>query len=157
MADGRAYEPLIREHLDRLAEIGRRDREGLFYRRPHLGVFWDRIIAVALCQGGALHYVNGRNGVKDLDVWTLYAGHPDVNYPHRRRGEAEFGPSELSGWSGRVDLLGRSLPYPIGHDPAVAWRDYLGKPRTTSARFLAQKAVVMIDPAELRGEVVWPR
>jgi hypothetical protein len=27
---------------------------------------------VPLCQGGALHYVNGSNGVKDFDVWSFY-------------------------------------------------------------------------------------
>jgi hypothetical protein len=155
--DGRAYESLTREHLDRLADIARRDREELFQRHPHLMVFIDRVLTVGLCQGGALHYVDGCNGVKDLDVWTLYAAYPDVRYPYRRRGKQEFGPSELSGWSQRVDLLGRSLPYPIGHDPIAVWQNYLGKPPTRTARLLATKAVVILEPVKLRGQVVWFR
>lgn len=156
--DGRAYEPLTLEHLNRLADIARQDREALFERCPHLRFFQDRILTVALCQGGALHFVDGRNGVKDLDVWTLYAnhlGHPNINYPYRRRGVEKFGPSELSDWSERVDLLGRSLPYPVGHDAVAVWRDYLGRPKTSTARFLARKAVVMLEPVEQRGQVVW--
>lgn len=156
MADPRAYERLTREHLDRLAAIAARDRDGLFVRRPRLTVYRERVVAVALCQGGALHYLDGRNGVKDLDVWTLYAAHPDSAYPHRRVGTALFGPSELSGWGGRVDLLGRSLDLRTGQGPIAAWRGYLSEPRTGSARALARKPVVMLEPAELRGQVVWP-
>jgi hypothetical protein len=31
-------------------------------------LYADRLFAVALCQGAALHYIDGKNGVKDLDV-----------------------------------------------------------------------------------------
>jgi hypothetical protein len=56
----------------------------------------------------------------------------------------------------RVDLLGRSLPVAPGTDPARAIRDYLAAGRTTSARALAAKAAVLIDPAHRAGEIVWP-
>lgn len=154
---GRALQPLTREHLTRLVDIAARDRDALFRRKPHLQVYRDRILSVALCQGGALHYLDGKNGVKDLDVWTLYAAHPDCGYPHRRTGEADFGPSELEGWSGRVDILGRSLPVPVGGDPAPIWQKYLRERRTTTAYFLSLKAVVLLEPADRRGEVVWPK
>ena len=36
-----------------------------------------------LCQGAALHYVNGRNGVKDFDVWSFYAQYNDWPFPAR--------------------------------------------------------------------------
>ncbi len=35
-------------------------------------LYRDRVIAVTLCQGAALHYLNGRNGVKDFDLWTFF-------------------------------------------------------------------------------------
>lgn len=156
MTGGRALEPLTSAHLDRLVEIARRDREGLFERNPHLAVYGDRSLTVALCQGAAQHYVDGRNGIKDMDVWTLYAAAPGVQYPYRRRGEVEFGPSELSDWSGRVDLLGRSLQYPVGMAPESVWQDYLTKRWTVSAWHLAKKPVVLLEPAARRGEIVWP-
>jgi hypothetical protein len=62
----------------------------------------------------------------------------------------------FAGLPWRVDLLGRSLPVARGTDPARAIRDYLAAGRTTSARALAAKATVLIDPAHRPGEIVWP-
>ena len=56
----------------------------------------------------------------------------------------------------RVDLLGRSLPAAPGTDPADAICSYLMTRRTRTARELAAKAVVLIDPQNRVGEVVWP-
>lgn len=150
------------DHLRKLAEFARADREGLFRRKPHLAVYRDRILMTALCQGAALHYVNGVNGVKDLDVYTFYAEHPGVGYPYRRRGVADFGESEhgrhpddhdLVGR--RVDMLGRALKAAPSADPIGAVRAYLQAGVTTTARELAAKAVVVIDPGPTFGQVVW--
>ena len=40
----------------------------------------------SLCQGAALHYVNGSNGVKDFDVCSFYAQDDDWSFPARSRG-----------------------------------------------------------------------
>ena len=122
------------------------------------------MLGVALCQGAALHYLDGRNGVKDFDVWTFYAQHPDGPFPSRRVARADFGPSkfgrmpnDIRPYAGRrVDLIGRSLPAEPEADPVDALRRYLTSARTSSARALAAKAVVLIDPANHRGLVVWP-
>jgi hypothetical protein len=159
----RSQAPLTLDHLTRLAELAHADREDRFERRPRWGVYRDRILLVALCQGAALHYLDGRNGVKDLDVWTFYAGHPEGEFPARWRVMADFGPSALgrhpddAGFIGRhVDLIGRSLDVPSGADPVRAVRSYLRAARTTSARLLAGKAVVAVDPPRLRGTTIWP-
>jgi hypothetical protein len=129
----------------------------LFARHPHLARFRPRLLSVALCQGGALHYIDGKNGIQDLDVWSLYAAAPGSSYPYRRRGVVPFGKSGFVGvWSGKVDCLGRSLDYPLGIDPVELWRDYLGRPSTLTARLLALKAVVLLEPEARRGEIVWP-
>jgi hypothetical protein len=111
-----------------------------------------------------VHYVNGKNGVKDFDVWSFYAQHDDWPFPARWRGTRDFGLSKFGRYPGdppqytgrRVDLLGRSLPAAPGADLAHAIRDYLAAGRTTSARALAAKAVVLIDPISRVGEIVWP-
>ena len=41
-------------------------------------------------------------------------------------------------------------------DPIAVLTAYLRSGRTESARRLAEKAVVLIDPHALRGEIVWP-
>lgn len=156
MADSRAYEALTLEHLSKLAGLARADRDSLIQRCPHLTIYRERVVAVALCQGGALHYVNGHSGVKDLDLWTLYAAHEGVAYPHRRVGRVTG--CEMLGltrWTKRVDLLGRSLPITVGIDPAQAWHSYLGRPLTTTARMLMLKPVVLVEPPNRCGEVVW--
>ncbi len=56
----------------------------------------------------------------------------------------------------RVGLLGRSLPAGPGADPADVLRRYLTAGRTDTARALAAKAAVLIDPHDRAGEIVWP-
>jgi hypothetical protein len=121
-----------------------------------------------LCQGAALHYLDGRNGVKDFDVWSFYAARSDGPFPYRWHGTADFGPSRFGrhpddppSYRGRrVDLLGRSLPVPPGADPVAALVDYLSAARTISARALAGKAVILltrITREHAVGEVIWPQ
>lgn len=114
--------------------------------------------------GCRLAHVNLQNGVKDFDVWSFYAQDDDWPFPPRWRGTRDFGVSKFGRCPGdppdylgrRVDLIGRSLPVPPGADPATAVRKYLAARRTTSARELAKKAVVLIDPRGRAGEVIWP-
>ena len=154
--NGRAIGPLTEAHLRRLGELAALDREGLLTRRAHLSHLWDRILCVALCQGGALHWVDGVNVVKDLDVYKFYAAGGGPSYPPRRTENADYFDSGLTGWSERVDLLGRSVPHEDGGDGVASVLAYLRKPRTGTAWHLAQKAVVLIEPAARLGEVVWP-
>lgn len=154
--------PIADEDLSRLAEIARTDRRARHERRTRWRVYDSRVLCVALCQGAALHYVDGVNGVKDFDVWTFYAEHPRGPYPARWRTVADFGPSrfgrtpsspELEGR--RVDLFGRSLPAAPGDEPGAVVSRYLGAARSASAKLLAEKAVVLLEPSSRRGEILW--
>jgi hypothetical protein len=69
--EDRSYERLTADDLRRLAAIAKDDRGARFARRPRWRPYADRILCVALCQGAALHYVDGRNGIKDIDVYVL--------------------------------------------------------------------------------------
>ena len=152
------------EDLARLAEIARLDREDLFARKPRYRVLAEGLVCVALCQGAAQHLVDGENGVKDFDVWTFYAARPDHPvFPWRRRAVRDFGDSRFgrtpntAGFGGRrVDLLGRSIEVGEEGDPAAALRGYLAEGRTGSARALARKAAVLLEPSDRLGTVVWP-
>lgn len=151
--------------LLRLAALAAEAEAELFRRKPQgSGRYAGRLLGRALCQGAALHYVNERNGVKDFDVWSFYAQYDDWLFPPRWRGTRDFGPSKFGRYPGdpprysgrRVDLFGRSLPAEPGADPAdVLWR-YLAARRTVSAKALAAKAVILIDPENRAGEIVWP-
>lgn len=162
--DGRSYKPIARQHLDRLAEIARFDRRDRFRRRPRWRPYEERVLCVALCQGAALHFLDKRNGVKDFDVYTFYAEDAVGPFPARWRLTADFGdsvfgrhepdPPEFIGR--RVDLIGRSLPVEPDVDPVEAVRDYFRGRRTSTARHLASKAVIGVDPPTLRGRIIWP-
>ncbi|WP_033341444.1 hypothetical protein [Catenuloplanes japonicus] len=151
--------------LVRLAKLAADAEAELFKRNPQgSGRYAGRLLGRALCQGAALHFIDGTNGVKDFDVWSFYAQHSDWPFPPRWRGTRDFGPSKFGRYlhdppqyvGRRVDLLGRSLPALLGADPADVLRIYLAGRRTDSAKALAAKAVVLIDPANRAGEVVWP-
>jgi hypothetical protein len=88
----RSYGPLTKEDLKRLVEIAARDRADLFQRKPETGrLYGERLFAVALCQGSALHYLDGKNGVKDLDIWSFFRPSPERPFPYRRRAQLDFG------------------------------------------------------------------
>jgi hypothetical protein len=106
--------------LRRLGELAAAAEAALFARHPDgAGRYAGRLLCRALCQGAALHFVDGRHEVKDFDVWSFYAARGDGPFPYRWRGTADFGPSKFGRWHGdppsyagrRVDFLGRSLPY----------------------------------------------
>lgn len=161
----RSLAPMNEADLARLAAIAAEVEADLFERHPEAsGRYAGRLICRALCQGAALHYLDDRNGVKDLDVWSFYAELPDLPFPARWSGKADYGPSKFGRFSGdpakytgrRVDLMGRSLAVPAGADPEATLRDWLAGGRTGSARALASKAAILIAPEPLLGTLVWP-
>jgi hypothetical protein len=161
----RSYERIDVADLLHLDDLARGDEEDLFRRAPGgAGRYEGRLICRALCQGAALHYVDGVNGVKDFDVWSFYRALESGPFPYRRVGNADFGPSKFGRWpydparfaGRRIDLIGRSLPAEPSGDPASVLRTYLATGTTESARQLAAKAVVLINPRDRSGEVVWP-
>lgn len=140
----RSFDPLGDDVLAALGRIADADLADLVRRRPAWGPVAARRFAVALCQGAALHRIDGRTGVKDLDVWSFFAPAPGLPpFPWRRMGRGSIA---FAGREVRVDLLGRTIPLPDPADPAGAVRAWLAEGRTESARRLALKAVVTISP-----------
>ena len=148
--------------LARLAEVAARDRAEFFSRRRGFGSRLGDVLCVALCQGAAVHYVDGKNGIKDFDVWTFYRRRGAAQFPPRRVASRDFGnakfgrsPDRRDFVGRRVDLLGRSINVKRGESPIVALRRYLTEAKTASARCLADKAIVVLEPARLRGLIAW--
>jgi hypothetical protein len=158
-------ERIEKSDLHHLARIAAEVEAGLFARHPAgSGRYAGRLLCRALCQGAGLHYADHANGVKDFDIWSFYAERTDGPFPARWRGTADFGHSRFGRLPGdppryqgrRVDLMGRSLPADLTADPAEVLRNYLSAGRTSSARALAAKAVVLIAPSDRAGEIIWP-
>lgn len=154
----------MKEDLIRLGQLAAEDRKDLFSRKKETGsIYESRLFAVALCQGGALHYLDGKNGIKDLDVWSFFVESPLRMFPPRRRAKVDFGdakfgktPDSPNFVGRRVDLIGRSIPCADPEDPVGTLRRYLEHGKTETARLLAMKAMILIEPSELIGTVVWP-
>ncbi len=152
-----------------LVSIAEADQKSFFQRNPHLAVYGHRRLLIALCQGGALHDLDckkdakKKNGVKDLDVYSFYADDPEIPWPYRRHGVADFGESEFGyhpnkrqQFVGRhVDLMGRALPVAPGANPGLAVRDWLATSNNQTPRLLRKKAVVGLHPAKYFGKIIW--
>lgn len=159
----RSFARIEEDDLLRLATLAAEVEAGLFQRTPHgAGRYAGRLLCRALCQGAALHYLDGKNGVKGFDVWSFYAARDDGEFPVRWRKAVDFGPSKFGRYPNdpphytgrRVDCLGRSLPAPRDADPVAAVRDYLSAARTDSAQKLAEKAVILLTPDNAAGKVI---
>ena len=83
-------------------------------------------------------------------------------FPYRRRGQEDFGQSRFGRhpkhvqYQGRsVDILGRSIPCEEGQTPQDCVRKWLDDAKTTSAREIAKRPVVVIHPEAASGTVIW--
>jgi len=167
----RSYERIGKADLRRLGQLAAEDRDYFYRRRPE---YRGRLFCVALCQGAAQHYLDVErgaakpNGVKDFDVYSFFANIGGKRFPaDRRQRHTDFGPSGFGReqapdprwrhYTGRrVDFLFRGLAVSLGDDPVEALRRYLGAGRTKTARLLALKGAVLIEPEQLLGRIAWP-
>jgi hypothetical protein len=165
MATARSFERVTRADLKRLARIADDEREDFFSRHPEFAILYrKRLLCTALGEDAALHYLNGVTGVSEFSVWCFYAEHPEAPFPFRRVVRADFGQSKFgraadspAGYVGRrIDLHGRSIHVAASSSPVEALQHYLKAGATRSARDLAQKAVVLIEPEPMLGVEVWP-
>lgn len=161
-SEGRSYEPIAVEDLEKLAGIAYQDRETFFQDFPNWAeLYAQRVLCVALCQGAAMHYIDGLTGINDFDVYTFYKTHPQKHWYARRIksydfGNPKFGQSvDRPNFIGRrVDCLGRDINVKEGEDVIMALRQYIQNGKTETARLLATKAVVLLAPS--CGTVVRP-
>ncbi len=159
-----SFERITKSDLRRLARIACDERDDFFARHPEWALLYrKRVLCSALCREGALHFVNGSTGVDEFHVWTFYIEHAEASFPYHRISHRDFGSSKFGRSSDRqsyegrrVELTGRSLPYAMGDDPVEVLQDYLRRGETPSARDLRDKAVVLIEPGDYVGYVVWP-
>ncbi len=159
-----SFEQIETSDLQRLLKLARADRDDFFRRHPDWAkIYAHRILGTALCQGGALHYLDPTHGLNDFDVYTFYAAAPERRWYSKRNrhvdfGESKFGCSQISkaGFIGRrVDLMGRELPVNVGDPLDDSLRLYLAARKTRTACELASKAVVILEPEEQMGKVLW--
>ena len=78
----RSFAKIEESDLERLALLSREDRDEFFSRQPRWQqLYANRLLCVTLCQVAAVHYVDGRYGVKDFDIWTFTRSIPTQLFP----------------------------------------------------------------------------
>lgn len=165
MPDSRSHARITRTDLKRLVRLAQEERDDFFTRHPEWAILYrKRMLCAALCGDSALHYLNGITGVSEFQVWTFYAENSEAPFPpqhvsHLDYGESKFGrnaamPESYKGL--RLELKGRSLDARPDEDPLEALQRYLRARLSPSARELASKAVVLVEPEEFLGVEAWP-
>jgi hypothetical protein len=157
--------------LNRLLELELVERERLYRESPIWKAHKNRLLCICLLQGTALHLIE-RCGLNDFDVLTFFARSPSLDRRrvdsafragrHRDFGRSRFGKrldqegqKRFPTFEGRnVDLFAQAIPASRTADPAEAVRSWLTAAPTRSARLLAEKAIVMLEPQRLRA--IWP-
>lgn len=167
---GRSYEKIEKSDLERLLKLSMDDFNDLKKRKPEYRK--SKIISVCLCQGGALHYVDGKNGIRDFDVYIFFDNSSPIKWQCRRRIVADFGESKFGRtyefmrtstevdydpkYKGRkVDLMGRDIHFDPLDTYIEAIQKYLSEENTPTAHYLSLKAVVVLSPVEDMGKVIW--
>jgi hypothetical protein len=166
----RSYERITKDDLNTLKDLALIEREHFFDRNPkYRGSYWNALIAIALCQGAALHFLDDKNGIKDFDIWYFYASAANVKYPPRaiklvdsRMQKFGVNPNDVrKGYVGRrIHLLGRDINCQherVQHDPSECIVQYLMERKTETARRLSEKAVIGLWPASIFGKIIWSK
>ena len=129
----------------------------IFHRAPVASSYRERLLILALAQGGGLHFENGTNGLKDIDIWAFFSAAPEKRFPPRARWTVDFGPSKFGkhpdddGYAGRrIDILGRSIMVIAGEKPEDSVRRWLAG-CSSSAVALRQKPLIVVHPTERIG------
>jgi len=161
METERSFERLTEDDLAHLSELAQDVLNSKISRTPVAGQYVDRLIMLALCQGGAQHYVHGKNGVKDLDVYAFFRAGLEKQFPPKPIWRADFGPSHLGhnpndkGYNGRrVDVMGRSIPADPNTDAEEAIRAWLYG-GSKSAMCLVKRPIIGLFPKRYFGKLVW--
>ena len=156
----RSYEPIEYSDLKRFGEVAWDRLSEAFRWAPVASLYKDRLLLLVLAQGGALHYENGENGLKDIDVWAFFEAGPPKPFPALAHWTADYGPSKFGrhpddeGFAGRrMDVFGRSVATEPDEQPEDSVRRWLGG-WTRSAVALREKPLIIISPAEKIGQHV---
>ncbi|MGA1987670.1 MAG: hypothetical protein ABSG72_15505 [Candidatus Sulfotelmatobacter sp.] len=145
------------KELEALRRLAKEEEIDFFRRNAHLiGVYRDRLIAVALCQGAALQCMGLGRGVKDFDVHFFYLQNPAKPRLSRtvKRISAVIGAFANI----QVDFVRTIVPY----DPACEQmssveqvRRFLASKRTRNAFHLAKQPAIGLLPDELFNVIIW--
>lgn len=157
----RSFKRIRRADLRRLADVVLKDHVRFFRVHPRWRrLYGRRRFVIVLAQGAANHFVTGRKGINDFDVWTFWEQNPAGAMFYRKHKSVDFGDDRFGRskdkpkWVGRrVDVLRRSIRRARGETMFDALVRYLQRPPTTTAKYLAREPIVALRPR--LAAVIW--
>lgn len=167
--ESRSCEKITVTDLNQLLRLAQNERKLFFKHNPKYKPYYKSLLAIVLCQGAAKHFVDGKTGIKDFDIWFFYKPR-NSNYPLWRLGRyghvvdsgiEKFGKNKKHPeFVGRkVDMMIRELPEELIREcrgnPRDCIKTYLEKPMTQSARKLSEKAAVGLFPKQIFRKILY--
>lgn len=170
--EGRSYEAITSDDLKQLLKVATKTNRVFFKKNKRFKPKQKSLLAIALCQGAALHFIDGKNGVKDFDIYSFYVpSSKQGNNRISRLGRvlinrdsklSKFGKDEHhKEYVGKkADFMMREIDEDIiknnNRDAAKCIAAYLERGRTRTATLLSRKAVVGLYPKRIFSKVIWP-
>jgi hypothetical protein len=148
--------------IEKLLEFSLRELDDFTTRNPSSKLARVRPLAICLCQGAALHFINQGDGIKDFDIYFFYE---DFYARAIKRVDSssifeKFGVWKEDwnrGFKGRrIDFCRRKIGKIEGTESIKEKLvDFLSENKTDTARNLAKKAVIGLWPKEIFKNVIW--
>jgi hypothetical protein len=159
----RSYATVVKDDLERLGRCADADLNRFIARNRQHAQIHDRLLVIALAQGGAEHYVRGQRGIWDLDIIVCFEGDPSKqlrrpvvswDWGESKFGRCPFDPPEYKGRAVDVKYWQmHARPDPI--DALQTWLRARAAQHPERSRRLdiSHEPIVLIRPEF--AELVW--
>lgn len=157
----RSYLPITVQHLKHLCDIAIKDQKDFFRLNPKYRHYENERKAILLIQGAALHFINGKEGIKDFDVLVVYnkLHNPIRLYAKRKKAYnsnmPEFGrfPKDKPKYvTRRVDILMREIEISSEEKLSDTLQNFI-----KHHKYWGEKAAIGIWPDNILEEIIYRR
>jgi len=160
----RTCEKLTKEDLKEIEQYAKEELKRLFNEvgkpKGKYKVYENKLIAICLCQGAAQHFVDGKTGIKDIDVWFFFEEDKDVKIPNFKNMRKSVSKKFTNIGEKRIDFLKKAIKEDIinkseSEKPEDILKSYLQNGHTSTSKLLAQKSVVGLFPPDIFEKIIW--
>lgn len=164
----RSIKPITEQDLNELLKLALKEHEAFFKRKPEYESFYkNNLLAIVLGQGAALHYVDGKNGVKDFDIYLFYKENPNKNMWVRRIKKIDSNLKKFG--NPKVDFIRKTIntKYIVGNEdnPQKIIERLLNESKKPFVKYLTiwakkeknrtRNAVIGLYPKQIFKDVLW--
>lgn len=156
----RTYDKITESDLKEMKQCGLDELERflILVGNGKYSIYKDRLIAICLCQGAALHFIDGKNGIKDIDIWMFFREDAEIKIPAIRNCmKSKYLNFQRIGEK-KVDFLKKMIPSKHwDKSEIITIQHYLSNNNNSTPNFLKHKPVVVLYPDEYFGKTIWPK